>query len=179
MSDPEQKKVSSFDLRGTDKAGAWSQDRLDAIAAQRRTGSDGEVIVGQRPTEEEEDLAAWGKDACRNSLECLTEAFVRLLALSTILLGGSVALIGEQLVWGPARILVIVLLMGSLLLSLQGVMPIAVDDIDPRCVDDVRRIRNGAIHSRSRLLRWAGALLLGAFGAALAGIIVRAIYPLP
>jgi hypothetical protein len=137
------------------------------------------VFQAKEATPETRELYDLGKKMIENSLESVQEILKQLLTLATALLGGSVAFMNEQLMPLGFKAFVVLAFLASVGIAFWGMMPYPAENFSPNLVQSVPVVRSKALKWKLSRLKVGGLFLFLGFVVACAGLVVRALSPLP
>jgi hypothetical protein len=137
-----------------------------------------EGIVSRPATEEEIELAQWGAEAYRKSIETVHEANRQLVVLTTAVLGGFAALMDKIPMPMLAKAAGMVLLLAALGASILGTMPMNAS-LNPSCVTDLKPERERGLAAKSTILKIASGLLFASFAFIVFGLLYAAFLGAP
>jgi hypothetical protein len=129
-----------------------------------------EVIVGRQPTHEELELVTWAEETTRKGLDAVRDGLRQLVTLTTALLAGSAAFLGQLSAPRGWKVAAAVLLLSALALALWGSLP-RVALVDVHCPEAIRREREQGTAAKLWCLRGASLFLLLAFAALFVGLL--------
>jgi hypothetical protein len=112
----------------------------------------------------------WGWETHKQAIPNLVAALQRVLTIDAGLIGGSIALLKDDVVSGPWRVAVIILLLASLLSTIAGLYPFR---SKWRGLDDVKRFKKRNELFKSACLLVSHAFLFAGLVTAAIGVIMR------
>src|SRR5262249_47428735 len=134
------------------------------------TATDQDVILGQEPNHEETELVTWAEETMRKSLDTVRDGLRQLVTLSTALLAGSAAFLGQLPVHPFCKGLTACLLMLTLGCALWGSLP-RVAAVDVHYPAAIKREREEGTAAKLRCLQCASGSLLFAFVSLFVGLL--------
>jgi hypothetical protein len=117
-----------------------------------------EPSAGEEPTLDDMEAVEWAREVGRKELQLLQDGLRQLVTLTTALLGGSAALLGQAALPRWCKTLGAVCLLLALASSLVGSLPYRTR-FDPRNPDGVRAARLRGVRYKTWLL-WTSATAL-------------------
>ena len=123
-----------------------------------QTQDDAEVCRAATP--EEIELHEWIQETRRKTPTVLADGLKQLVALDSVLLGGSVAVLNMLQVWAFVKAGFFLLLLTSLAAALLGAMPVTSSIL---YLEDAQEAQEKEGSWRLRCLRWSGVLLFLSF----------------
>jgi hypothetical protein len=133
-----------------------------------------EPVVGRPPTPEENELIDWALESSRKRLTTAQEGLRQLITLTTAVLGGSAALLGQLPAPVVFKLSGMVLLVISLAVALYGSLPKEVQ-VANGSLDEFKAARDAYVRRKLKCLDWAAGLLVGGFAAMILGFVVSAV----
>jgi hypothetical protein len=128
--------------------------------------------VGGEPTAEQLELVAWAREAAGKSMGVAHDGLRHLVTLTTALLAGSAALLGQGQLESPCKGIAVVLLLFSLAVSLFGSLPVMAE-FDINCPEEIAAAQKRGLAIKTDCLKIASFLLLLAFSMFLFAVFIH------
>lgn len=131
-----------------------------------------DIVYGREPTYEERELVTWAEETVRKGVATTQEALRQMVTLTTALLAGSTALLGQLPTPLYFKVMAALSLLFSLGASLWGSLPREAL-VDIRCPEEIKAARDRMGLFKMNCLRVASVSLVTAFVVILLGVLAN------